>query len=220
MLLDNSSQFHGKRVDWRNPIGSWSVCPHLSHPDKLFGYYVASGMIMLILGKCLCHECYESILKERDIREFMESCDYMVESRFQKDLIDPLFEVNGEMIRAKGNVLSNKTTRSNWISCLHVSKAEQLGKLYISCNPIFFHEGFVTCNDCIKVVPSASSYAQTLMGCEAMMDQQLQNRVIDRLYSINRDVLESARHNRRRGYPYGVTMGPGLKNDKSELASG
>jgi hypothetical protein len=30
---------------------------------------------------------------------------------------------------------------------------------------------------------------QTLMGCEAMTDDQLQDGVIDRLYPINREIL-------------------------------
>jgi hypothetical protein len=31
---------------------SWSVCPHLSSFEGLFDYYMASGPIMILLGKC------------------------------------------------------------------------------------------------------------------------------------------------------------------------
>jgi hypothetical protein len=81
--------------------------------------------------------------------------------------------------------------------CPHVSKDGQLESLYTGCNPVFFYEGFVTCNDCIEVVPTASLYLQTLLECEAMTDDQLQDRVIDQLYPINRTTMEAVRHYKR-----------------------
>ncbi len=32
---------------------TWMVCPHLSQPDLVYRYYVASGLITIVLGKCL-----------------------------------------------------------------------------------------------------------------------------------------------------------------------
>jgi len=176
---------------------SWSVCPHLSSLEGLFDYYMASGSIMVLLGKCFCHDCYKMILSRRDLKEFMDSCQHMTDRRFQEDFIDPLFQINREVFRTRRNYTGEETTQWTWIGCPHVSKAEQLEGLYTTCKPIFFHEGFVTCNECRDVVPTASLYLQTLLECEAMTDDQLQDRVIDRLYPINREVLEAVGHFKR-----------------------
>ena len=41
---------------------SWSVCSHLSRPESLLDYYMSSGSVMILLGKCFCHDCYEMVL--------------------------------------------------------------------------------------------------------------------------------------------------------------
>jgi hypothetical protein len=176
---------------------SWSVCPHLSSTERLFDYYMASGSIMLLLGKCFCYDCYGMVLFKRDLKEFMDSCQHMTDLRFQQDFIEPLLQINREVFRTRRNYTGKETTQWTWISCSHVSKGGQLESLYTRCNPIFFHEGYVTCNDCSEVVPSASLYLQTLLDCEAMTDSELQERVIDQLYPINREILESVGHFKR-----------------------
>ena len=176
---------------------SWSVCPHLSRPDELLNYYMASGSIMVLLGKCFCHECYEMVLSRRDLKEFMDSCQHMTDKRFQEDFIDPLFQINRKVFRTKRKLTGEDTTQLNWIGCPHVSKEGQLESLYTGCSPFFFYEGFVTCNDCIEVVPTASLYLQTLLECEAMTDDQLQDRVIGQLYPINRTTMDAVRHYKR-----------------------
>jgi len=186
--------FINKRSDQDNKRRSWSVCPHLSSLESLFDYYMASGSIMVLLGKCLCYDCYMKILCSRDLTEFLESCDHMTDRRFQEDFIDPLFQINREVFRTRRNYPGEETTRWTWISCPEVSKEGQLEELYKRCNPIFFQEGFVTCNDCLGIVPSASLYLQALMDCEAMTDAQLQERVIDQLFPVNRKVLEALGH--------------------------
>lgn len=176
---------------------SWSVCSHLSHPECLLDYYMGSGSIMVLLGKCFCHECYEMVLSRRDLKEFMDSCQHMTDRRFQEGFIDPLFQINRKVFRTKRNLTGEDTTPWNWTCCPHVSKEGQLEILYMGCNPIFFYEGFITCNDCNEIVPTASLYLQTLLECEAMTDDQLQDRVIDQLYPINRGVLEAIGHYKR-----------------------
>ena len=175
----------------------WSVCPHLSSTERLFDYYMAGGSIMLLFGKCFCYECYGMVLFERDLDGFMDSCRHMTDQRFQKEFITPLFQTNRKVFRTRRDYTGEESTRWTWITCSHVSEEGPLRGLYSGCNPIFFHEGYVTCNDCNEVVPTASLYLQTLLECEAMTDDQLQMRVIDRLYPINREVLKAVGHFKR-----------------------
>ena len=120
----------------------------------------------------------------------------MTDRKFQEDFIASLFQINRKLFRIKSNLTGKNTIHRNWTCCPHVSKEEQLESLYTGCKPVFFCEGFVACNDCIEVVPTTSQYLETLLGCEAVTDDQLQERVIDQLYPINRSVLEAVGHYR------------------------
>jgi hypothetical protein len=177
---------------------SWSVCPHLSTLEGLFDYYMASGSIMILLGKCFCHDCYEMVLSRKDLNGFMDSCRHMTDKRFQEEFIDPLFLINKEVFRTRRDAYGQESTRWTWVSCPHVAGEGRLEELYTRCGPIFFYEGFVSCAECNGVLPSASLYLQTLLDCEAMTDDQLQDRVIAPLYPINRGALEAVGHYSRR----------------------
>jgi hypothetical protein len=181
------------KINREDLVNTWSVCPHLSDPNSLFGYYAGSGSIMLLLGKCLCHECYESILARRDLTEFIDSCDHLTDRGFQQGFVQPLFQVNKAVFRARNNLFGSETSCWTWIGCPHVSRPDDLLQLYANCNPIFFHEGFITCNDCLDIVPSAGMYLKILLGCEAMTDAELQERVFKNLYSINRNIVTAVR---------------------------
>jgi hypothetical protein len=152
---------------------------------------------MVLLGKCFCHDCYEMVLSRRDLREFIDSCQLLTDEKFQEDFIDPLFQINRKSFSANNNLTAEDTSQWTWTCCPHVSKEGQLESLYMGCNPVFFYESFVTCNDCIEVVPTASLYLQTLLECEALTDDQLQEVVIDQLYPINLAVLEAVGHYKR-----------------------
>jgi hypothetical protein len=194
-MMNNSWLMKDQMVD--DTRKSWAVCPHLSSLEGLFDYYMASGSIMVLLGKCFCHACYKTVLSKRDLKQFMDSCEHMTDKRFQEDFIDPLVQINRQIFKARRNLTGTEMSRWTWVGCSHVVKAEQLEGLYTSCNPIFFHEGVVTCNECKDIIPSASLYLQTLMECEAMTDDQLHEGVINLLYPINREVLEAVGHYRR-----------------------
>ena len=176
---------------------SWSVCPHLSSPEGLFDHYMASGSIMILLGKCFCQDCCAMLSSRSDLTEFMGSCRHMTDMEFQQGFIDILFQINRDVFRTRRDYACEETTPWTWISCSHVSNEGQLEGLYTTCNPIFLHQGYATCNECKEVLPSASLYLQTLLDCEAMTDDQMQERVITPLYPINQDLLEYVGHYRR-----------------------
>jgi hypothetical protein len=65
-LLSESSA--SQTGDGRDPGQSsqnlWAVCSHLSNSEKPIAYYLKAGPIMILLGKCLCHDCYERLSED------------------------------------------------------------------------------------------------------------------------------------------------------------
>ena len=173
---------------------SWSVCRHLSTFEGLVDYYITGGSIMMLLGKCFCHDCYEKILSRGDLAEFMDSCRHMTDRGFQNGFIEPLYKINREFLRTRKSVVRTESTRRAWLGCAHVADEAELVRIYSNCIPIFLHEGSVACYDCFDPVPSSSIFQPASDGCETMTDGQLQNRVIDRLYPVNRLLLEAVGH--------------------------
>ena len=166
---------------------TWAVCPHLSDPRSLAVYYLASGSIMVLLGKCLCHDCYEMIRSSRDLTGFLNSCQLMSDKDLQEGFIDPLIRVNRYALKTK------ESTRNPWVCCPHVSKEGLLERLYTDCKPIFFHEGHVSCNECRDVLPSVSSFFHAMTDCEMMNDDLFQKKIVDQLYPLNHEVLRAVR---------------------------
>jgi hypothetical protein len=176
---------------------SWSVCSHLSHPESLLDYYMGSGSITILLGKCLCQHCHEMIVSKSDLTEVMSDSKHMTDLGFQKGFIEPLIESNREFVQSRNKVSWNEQGQGYWICCPDVSRESQLEQLYRSCSPLFLFEGYVGCNDCMEVIPSTSIFLQMVMDCEALTDLQFQQRIIEKLYPINREIVEAVRHSVR-----------------------
>lgn len=173
---------------------SWSVCSHLSHPDSLLGYYMGSGSITILLGKCLCQYCHEMIVSKNDLTDFMSDSKHMTDQGFQKDFIEPLIRSNQDFLQSRNRAACTAQGQGSWICCPDVSQESELEKLYRGCSPLFLFEGYVGCNDCMEVIPSTSDFLQMILDCEAMTDLQFQQRIIEKLYPINREIVEAVRH--------------------------
>jgi hypothetical protein len=168
---------------------SWIVCHHLSTSGKVARYYKDSGLIMLVLGKCLCHECCATIVSAKDLNGILDGGRKLTDEGFQKNVIVPLILTNRMAFRSKVYMWATESTEWTWIGCPHVSNEEKLEELYSSCKPLFFHEGFVTCDECIEAIPTADIFMQAMLDCESMKDEHFQSKIINQLYPLNIDML-------------------------------
>jgi hypothetical protein len=172
---------------------TWLVCPHLSQPDFVYRYYLASGLITMVLGKCFCEACLDKILSNEDLSELIGSCRPMTDKIFQDNFISPLIDSNFNFTKLFEQEEDYENPPKTWITCSHTATQSSLKKAYATGGQLFIFEGFFTCQDCFEKIPT-DSLVDLLYEGESMTDAFFQNRIIDSLYTINYDSLDAVGH--------------------------
>lgn len=172
---------------------TWLVCPHLSQPDFVYRYYLASGLITIVLGKCFCEECLDRVLSNNDLSELIGSCRPMTDRKFQENFISPLIHSNFNFTKLFEQEEDYENPPKTWITCSHTATHGSLKKAYASGGQLFIFEGFFTCQDCFEKIPT-DSLVDLLYEGESMTDAFFQNKIIDSLYSINYESLDAVGH--------------------------
>lgn len=169
---------------------TWLVCHHLSQPDFVYRYYLASGLITIVLGKCFCEDCLDRILANDDLSEIIGSSRPMTDKLFQENFISPLIDSNFNFTRMFEDGANDDTPPKTWITCAHTATQDALKKAYAAGGQLFAFEGFFTCQDCFEKIPT-DSLVDLLYEGESMTDDYFQNRIIDSLYAINYESLDA-----------------------------
>lgn len=172
---------------------TWLVCPHLAQPDFVYRYYLASGLITIVLGKCFCEACLDKILSNNDLSDLIGSCRPMTDDIFQEDFIGPLIDSNFNFTRLFEQQKDYENPPKTWITCSHTATHGSLKKAYAGGGQLFIFEGFFTCQDCFEKIPT-DSLVDLLYEGESMTDAFFQNRIIDSLYAINYESLHAVGH--------------------------
>ena len=172
---------------------TWLVCPHLSQPDLVYRYYLASGLITIVLGKCFCEDCLDQILSNDDLSELIGACRPMTDTSFQNNFISPLIDSNFNFTKLIEQEESFETPPKTWITCSHTATRKTLKRAYETGGQLFIFEGFFTCQDCFEKIPT-DSLVDLLYEGESMTDDYFQNRIINTLYSINYESLDAVGH--------------------------
>jgi hypothetical protein len=172
---------------------TWLVCPHLSQPELVYRYYLASGLITIVLGKCFCESCLDKILSKEDLSDSIGLSRLMTDKSFQEDFINPLIDSNFNFIKLSEGCSYFDTTPKTWITCAHTATQSSLKKSYSSGGQLFIFEGFFTCQDCFEKIPT-DSIVDLLYEGESMTDALFQNQIINSLYAINYESLSAVGH--------------------------
>jgi len=172
---------------------TWLVCPHLSHPDYVFKYYMASGLITIVLGKCFCETCLDMIFLRGDLSELVRSCKPMTDKAFQEKVINPLIKSNFTFSKIWEYIGEDEDSPKTWVSCSHVATAAGLKNVYSNGGQIFIFESYITCQNCFDKIPT-SSLVDLLYEGELMTDSLFQKKIIDSLFPINYYSLQTVGH--------------------------
>ena len=159
---------------------TWLVCPHVSQPKLVYRYYMASGLITIVLGKSFCESCLDMILSRDDLSELIGSSRPMTDRQFQENFISPLMDSNYNFTNLLGDATDYLTFPNTWITCSHTITQDNLKKLYAAGGQFFIFESFFTCHDCFEKIPT-DSLVDLLYAGESMPDAFFQKNIIDPL---------------------------------------
>jgi len=173
---------------------TWLVCPHLSEADLVYDYFLASGLITIVLGKCFCETCYDNILKTGDLAGLIGSGRPMTDSQFAENIITPIIASNGDGPRMTDSPSTAEANNANiWVSCAHLATPTGLRKVYAGGGQIYIFEDYFICQDCFNNIP-AESLVDLVYDGQLMTDGLLYERIIESLYEINYESLHAVGH--------------------------
>lgn len=175
-------------------IYTWLVCSHLSEADLVYDYFLASGLITIVLGKCFCETCYDNILKTGDLAGLIGSGRPMTDSQFAENIITPIIASNGDGPRMTDSPSTAEANNANiWVSCAHLATPTGLRKVYAGGGQIYIFEDYFICQDCFNNIP-AESLVDLVYDGKLMTDGLLYERIIESLYEINYESLHAVGH--------------------------
>ena len=172
---------------------SWVICPHLSDPDMVFNYYMSSGLIIIVMGKCFCETCLDMVLIKGDLSEFLRASNPVTDIAFQETIINPLIDSNYNFTKDLGYISANEETPKTWVTCSHLSTPAGLQNVYSNGGQLFIFESYLTCQDCFDKIPTYS-LVDVLYEGESMTDKHFQEQIINPLFSINYESLKALGH--------------------------
>jgi hypothetical protein len=129
---------------------AWTICEHLSTPEKVFAYHQETDPILIIHGFVLCQEC-----NNRNILTGNEGFDRMLRSAVPKD--DVFFQkfIMKEEVPdsycywTKLHQGTDATGEKHKHVCRHLNTAHKLNTHYASRHPLFWHKDSLLCADCL-----------------------------------------------------------------------
>ena len=185
ILADSLAHESVKNIAKRDPNKhTWSVCPHLSKPDKIIEYYMSSGLIVIAYGQCFCENCLDMIISQDNFSELAKSSIPMTDQLFQQNFIEPLIHSNYNFSKSIGQIGVNEEYPETWISCHHLATEHGLQKVYSNGGQICIFENYFTCQQCFNNI-ATDSLVDLLYNGTPMTDAIFQEKIIDPLYSIN-----------------------------------
>jgi hypothetical protein len=194
-FLLNNAPFNANlvKLGTDNTDCNWLICPHLSEPDRVFNYYMSSGLIIIVMGKCFCETCLDLIVIKNDLSDFVRSCSPVNDGLFQETIINPVIDSNYNFTKEAGYISEFEKTPNTWVACSHISNKAGLNDVYSQGGQIFIFESYFTCQDCFDKIPTYS-LVDVLYEGESMTDERFQKQVIDPLLSINYESLKALGH--------------------------
>jgi hypothetical protein len=190
---NEEAQINDSKYDLDDSRYTWLVCPHLTESERVYEYYMSSGLIIIVLGKCFCEDCLDMILFNSDLSDFVKSSRPMTDRLLQENFVNSLIDSNSNFTNKYNYIEEDQNSRKTWICCHHLSTVAKVNDVYSNCGQIYIFENQVICQDCFNTIPD-NSLIDILYTGEAMTNMIFQETIVNSLYSINYEILTSIKN--------------------------
>jgi hypothetical protein len=137
---------------------AWTVCEHLSTPEKVLAYHQGGSPILIVHGFVLCQECNNrNILTGQDgfnkmLRNSVPQDDIFFQKLIMKEEIPDEYCYWVKLL--PGN--DEKYERSKHV-CVHLKTSRKLNAHYASRQTLFWHQDSLLCADCLDEAKNGKS---------------------------------------------------------------
>ena len=157
--------------DAHGPVGSmmtngypdkkaWTVCEHLSTPEKVLAYHRKESPILIVHGFVLCQECNNrNILTGQDgfnkmLRSSVPQDDIFFQNLIMKEEIPDEYCYWTKLLPGS----NEKAERSKHV-CAHLKTPQKLNAHYASRQMLFWHQDSLLCAACLDDLKNGKTTA-------------------------------------------------------------
>ena len=166
---------------------TWTVCEHLSTPDKVMAYHQGSDPILIVHGFVVCQEC-----NNRNILTGQDGFDRMLRSSIpQDDIFFQKFIMKEEVpdsycywAKLQQGTDDNATSHKN--VCRHLNTPQKLNAHYASRQKLFWHRDNLLCADCLDEINNGNM-AVVENSSLKLHDSVFTEQIVGALCLINND---------------------------------
>jgi hypothetical protein len=139
---------------------AWTICEHLSTPEKVLAYHQEKNPILIVHGFVLCQGCNNrNILTGQDgfnkmLRSSVPQDDIFFQKLIMKEEIPDEYCYWAKLLPGS----DEKTERSKHI-CVHLNTSQKLNAHYASRQMLFWHQDSLLCAPCLNDVKNGKSDA-------------------------------------------------------------
>jgi len=136
---------------------AWTVCEHLSTPEKVLAYHQETDPILIVHGFVLCQEC-----NNRNIITGLEGFDRMLRSAVpQDDIFFKKYIMKEEVpdsycYWAKLQPGTDDSDEKHKHVCKHLDTSHKLNAHYVSRQALFWHRDNLLCTNCLEEVKNGN----------------------------------------------------------------
>lgn len=137
---------------------AWTVCEHLSTPEKVLAYHQGNSPILIVHGFVLCQECNNrNILTGQDgfnkmLRSSVPQDDVFFQKFIMKEDVPDEYCYWAKLLPGS----DEKAERSKQV-CVHLKTSQKLNAHYASRQTLFWHQDHLLCAACLDDLKNGKS---------------------------------------------------------------
>jgi hypothetical protein len=137
---------------------TWTVCEHLSTPERVMAYHQETSPILIVHGFILCHECNNRNTLigqegfEKMLRASVPQDDVFFQKFIMKEDVPDSYCYWAKLQEGTSDSADNRKH-----VCSHLNTQEKLNSHYASKRKLFWHQDGLMCAGCLDEIKNGNT---------------------------------------------------------------